>query len=74
MAFNIGKAIENGAGSIIGGLSNAFGIGEKRQDRRQLEQQRKLQGLAIEGSKALTDYQMEKQMEMWKNTNWEALS
>ena len=41
-------------------------------DRRQLEQQRKLQGLAIEGSKALTDYQMEKQMEMWKNTNWGA--
>lgn len=41
-------------------------------DRRQLKQQEKLQNLQIAGSKQLTDYNFQKQMEMWKNTNYPA--
>lgn len=41
-------------------------------DRRQLKQQGKLQQLQIKGSKELTDYNFQKQMEMWKNTNYPA--
>lgn len=41
-------------------------------DRRQIKQQEKLQNLQIAGSKQLTDYNFQKQMEMWKNTNYPA--
>lgn len=41
-------------------------------DRRQLRQQGKLQELQIKGSKELTDYQMKKQLQMWKDTNYGA--
>lgn len=68
MGFDIGSAAAGAIGPIMG----AFGIGAKAQDRRQVEQQRKLQGLAIEGSKAMTDYQHDKQMQMWRDTNWSA--
>lgn len=41
-------------------------------DRRQLRQQGKLQELQIKGNKQLTDYNFQKQMEMWRNTNYPA--
>lgn len=64
--------IANGVGNAIPAVLSAFGIGEKRQDRRQISQQQKLQELGIKGSKELLDYQKAKDLEMWKATNWSA--
>lgn len=41
-------------------------------DRRQQEQQQDLQNIQIRGNKEMMDYSMMKQMEMWKNTNFQA--
>lgn len=41
-------------------------------DERQIRQEEKLQRLQIAGSKELTDYQMQKQLEMWKATSYKA--
>jgi len=68
----IGMGILNAVPSVIGGLTNALGIGEKRQMRRQLEQQEKLQNLSIQGSKTMSDYNYNKELQMWKDTNWSA--
>lgn len=54
------------AGAIIGRLS------EKHNDKRQLEQQEKLQNLQIAGSEKLTDYNYAKQLQMWHDTNYGA--
>ena len=43
-----------------------------QQDRRQLRQQEKLQQLEMAGQRQMTDYNMMKQMEMWRNTNYTA--
>lgn len=51
-----------GLGIILGGIN----------DRRQLRQQEKLQGMQIRGQKEMTDYQMMKQLEMWDKTNFSA--
>lgn len=45
---------------------------ERHQDRRQLNQQRRLQNLEITGQKDMTDYNMSKQLQMWKDTNYPA--
>lgn len=45
---------------------------QKGQDRRQLEQQRKLQELEIGGQKQMVDYNYQKQLAMWKDTNFKA--
>lgn len=71
MAFGIDDGIK-AAGAVIPIISNAFGIGEKRQDKRQIKQQTALQELGIKGSKELTDYNKAKELEMWKATNWSA--
>lgn len=71
MAFGINDGI-NAAGIAVPALMSAFGIGEARQDRRQIKQQEKLQAMSIKGSKELTDYQKQKDLEMWKATNWGA--
>jgi len=71
MAFGIDEGIK-AAGAVLPVISNLFGIGEKRQDRRQIEQQTKLQELGIKGSKELTDYNKAKELQMWKDTNWSA--
>ena len=42
------------------------------QDRRQLRQQEKLQALEIAGQKQMTDYNTQKQLEMWRNTSYPA--
>lgn len=45
---------------------------EGHNDRRQLRQQTKLQNLQIAGNKEMTDYNMAKELEMWKNTSYGA--
>lgn len=75
MAENEGFGINDGikaATGIIPAVMGAFGIGEKRQDRRQIRQQEKLNELGIKSSKELTDYNKAKELEMWKETNWAA--
>ena len=55
------------------GLGAILGLALQGQaDRRQLAQQGKLQALQIKGSKELTDYNANKQMEMWRNTSYPA--
>lgn len=70
-SFGITDGIKAATG-IVPAIMGAFGIGEKRQDRRQLRQQEKLQELGIKGSKELTDYNKAKELEMWNKTNWGA--
>lgn len=69
------KAIGEAITGIVG-LGGALGIGrrsrEAQEDYRQIEQQKKLQELAITGSKELTDYQKQKELEMWEATNYAA--
>lgn len=58
------------AGQVIGtGMGLAL---EKHNDKRQLKQQEKLQNLQIKGSKEMTDYQKQKELQMWKDTNYNA--
>lgn len=55
------------------GLGAALGIGTGAiNDKRQIKQQEKLQAMQIKGNKELTDYQMNKQLQMWKDTNYSA--
>ena len=56
---------------MLGGqaLGKIFGIGE---DRRQLEQQRKMMELQIQGSKEMGKFNKELQMELWRDTNYHA--
>lgn len=66
-AIGIGTSTAN---DLIG---TAIGLGlEKHNDKRQLAQQEKLQNLQMKGNKEMTDYNMMKQLEMWKNTSYPA--
>lgn len=55
-----GQIVQTGIGMGIAGW----------QDRRQLRQQRKLQNLQLEGMRSSTDYQAQKEYEMWLKTNY----
>ncbi|AXH75319.1 MAG: DNA pilot protein [Microviridae sp.] len=55
-------ALQTGMGLVL----------EKHNDKRQLRQQQKLQDLQISGEKQMTDYNMSKQLQMWKDTNYPA--
>lgn len=57
-----GQATQAGMGLIIAGM----------QDKRQLRQQQKLQDMQVAGNMKLTDYNMQKQLEMWKATSYAA--
>ena len=62
-------------GSQLGGQLAGSVMGMALQhanDRRQLEQQGKLQQLQIRGSKEMTDYNYAKQLQMWHDTNYSA--
>lgn len=66
----MGKFIDAVGGGVIG-----TGLGlllEDHNDRRQIDQQKKLQDLQIGGQKELADYQQRQQMEMWNKTNYAA--
>lgn len=43
-----------------------------KNDKRQIEQQRKLQNMQMQGNKEMMDYGMMKQLQMWKETNYSA--
>lgn len=60
------QAAGNAAGGILG-----LALGGVN-DKRQLKQQKKLQALQIAGNKEMTDYQMQKELAMWKATNYSA--
>lgn len=63
-------AAQQGTQGIIGA-----GMGlllEGHNDRRQLKQQEKLQALQMAGNKEMTDYGYNKQLQMWKDTNYSA--
>ena len=49
------------------GADKVFGIDRKQE---QIDQQRKLQDLQIEGNKSMLDYSSMKQREMWDYTNY----
>ena len=54
-------------------VNGIFGIAVGNyNDQRQRRQQQALQNIQIEGNKAMIDYQMQKQLEMWRNTNYSA--
>lgn len=59
-----------GASNLVGSL---FGLAfEKHNDRRQLRQQKKLSEQQMGFDKQMTDYQFQKQLQMWKDTNYGA--
>lgn len=60
-------------GMIPQAIGSILGIGmQEANDRRQIRQQEKLQALQIAGQKDLTDYSYNKQLQMWKDTNYGA--
>lgn len=59
--------------TVTGGIGAGMGLAlEGHNDRRQIRQQQKLQDMQIAGSKQLTDYNYGKQLQMWKDTNYQA--
>lgn len=64
---NAGQAV-----GILGTIGGWFGIGEKRQDRRQLEQDKKLGAQALARNKEAADYEQQLALKMWKDTNYKA--
>lgn len=62
---NRGLNTVNTAGQILG-------IGQRKQDERQIKQQQKLQNQQIEGNKQMLEAQRQKEMQMWKDTNYSA--
>lgn len=59
------------------GLSSIVGAGmglllEGHNDRRQIEQQRRLQALQIQGQQEMGNYNYGKQLQFWKDTNFQA--
>lgn len=66
-----------GAGAGVSAASDLLGMGmgllmEGHNDRRQLQQQGKLQDLQMQGQRQMMDYGYQKQMQMWNDTNYAA--
>ena len=59
-------ALQTGS-ALIKGNPGAFGL---NYDKKQLEQQKKLQDLQIKGNKQMIDYSSEMQRKMWEYTNY----
>lgn len=70
MAFGIDDAINAGA-AILPNLGSWFGIGEGRQDRRQINQQKKLNQLGVDTYKQTLDLQKQKELDMLEATSWD---
>lgn len=66
MGFDPTGIINEGASAILG-----IGLGDYN-DNRQQRQQKALQDIQIEGQKEMTDYNMQKQLQMWHDTNYGA--
>ena len=58
------------AGTAIGAGVGA--LTAKANDKRQIAMQRQLMDMQIQGSRELTDYNYQKQFDLWKNTNYQA--
>lgn len=58
--------------SGLGLLVNSLGIGNKKRDKRQLEQQRKLTAQQVQANKELADYEQKLGLDMWEKTNHSA--
>lgn len=73
----MGKFIDSLTDQATGGIGSAVGgamgiaLGAIN-DKRQLKQQKKLSEQQLGIDKQMTDYSYQKQLEMWKNTNYEA--
>lgn len=68
-------ALKDYAGAIVNGaaqIGSWLGIGEKRQDRRQVKQQEALTGVQEAANKRMADYEQELALKMWKDTNYGA--
>lgn len=70
MPFDIGTLGQSAAGGAAGGIMGLIFGG--MQDKRQVAQQEKLNKLQENTSKNLMDYQNQKAMDMWNQTNYEA--
>lgn len=73
----MGKFIDTLSSQLGGGLGSLVNTGlglmmEGHEDRRQIRQQQKLQDMQIAGSKEMTDYNYQKQLNMWHDTNYGA--
>lgn len=69
----IGSQLMANAGGILGTIGGWLGIGEKKQDKRQLKQQTALNAINEETAKRMADYENEGKMKMWKDTNYGAV-
>lgn len=69
----IGSGLLANAGGILGTIGGWLGIGEKRQDKRQIKQQTALNAVNEETAKRMADYENEGKMKMWKDTNYGAV-
>lgn len=65
-----GGMLQAAGNSVLGSLIGLATAGW--QDRRQIEQQKKLQELQEAGNKRMADYQQKLAMEMWEKTNYPA--
>ncbi|AXH75663.1 MAG: DNA pilot protein [Microviridae sp.] len=70
MPFDLGGIGMQAASTAI---NTGFGLLlEGHNDRRQIKQQQKLQDMQIAGNKQMIDYNKEKELQMWKDTNYKA--
>ncbi len=70
----MGQLLKEMASQAAGGVIGA-GMGllmEGHNDRRQLEQQKKLQELQMAGSKDMAEFNRKQQMKLWEDTNYKA--
>lgn len=68
-------ALKDYAGAAIAGagtIGGWLGIGEKRQDDRQISQQERLNEVNAKTAKEMADYEQSLKMKMWKDTNYGA--
>lgn len=68
-------ALNDYASSIVNGaalIGSYLGIGEKRQDKRQVEQQEALNNVNAKTARQQADYEQALKLKMWKDTNYSA--
>lgn len=65
-------AILSGIGAAAGAVGNIFGIGNKRQDERQIKQQQKLTDMQSKANEEAAERSQQRSMEMWNATNYGA--
>lgn len=57
---------------VAGAITSALGIGEKRQDKRQVEQQKKLNEVQEASNRRMMESQKAMDLKMWQDTNYSA--